>query len=83
MAREELSWQNLDVDTLPSGSKKALETVVSAEAAFRAALEKDLKAAKMMPEDMHLVISRKGADRIGVAFSANSGGGNKLSFKKK
>jgi hypothetical protein len=42
-----------------------------------------LLAAKMMPEDMHLVISRKGADRIGVAFSANSGGGNKLSFKKK
>lgn len=85
MAREELAWQNLDVDTLPGGSKKALDSLLAAENAFKATLEKDLKSAGLMPSDKHLVISRKGGTRIGVAFSdvgSGVGGSNMLAFKK-
>jgi hypothetical protein len=45
MAREELKWQNIDADDLPAQVKKSFDAMVEAEAAFKADLEKLLKAA--------------------------------------
>jgi hypothetical protein len=67
MAREELKWQNIDADDLPAQVKKSFDAMVEAEAAFKADLEKLLKAEGHMPEDKFLVMSRKGK-RLGVAF---------------
>src|SRR5436190_18286066 len=60
MAREELKWQNIDADNLPAAVKKSFDAMVEAEAAFKADLEKLLKAEGHMPEDKFLVMSRKG-----------------------
>src|SRR5258706_16306756 len=69
MAREELKWQNIDADDLPAVVKKSFDAMVEAEAAFKADLEKLLKAEGHMPEDKFLVMSRKGK-RLGVAFAS-------------
>ena len=78
MAREELKWQNIDADDLPAQVKKSFDAMVEAEAAFKADLEKLLKAEGHMPEDKFLVMSRKGK-RLGVAYaSAPRGEGDVL-----
>jgi len=83
MAREELKWQNIDADDLPAQVKKSFDAMVEAEAAFKADLEKLLKAEGHMPEDKFLVMSRKGK-RLGVAFAgALREGGASLKFKTK
>jgi hypothetical protein len=51
MAKEELKWQNIDADDLPSAVKKSFGAIVEAEAAFKADLEKLLKTEGHMPED--------------------------------
>ena len=73
MAREELKWQNIDADDLPAQVKKSFDAMVEAEAAFKADLEKLLKAEGHMPEDKFLVMSRKGK-RLGVAFASTPRG---------
>ena len=50
MAREELKWQNIDADDLPAQVKKSFDAMVEAEPAFKADLEKLLKAEGHMPE---------------------------------
>ena len=45
MAREELKWQNIDADDLPTQVKKSFDAMVEAEAAFKADLEKLLRRA--------------------------------------
>jgi hypothetical protein len=85
MAREELKWQNIDTDDLPAAVKKSFVAMVEAEAAFKAELEKLLKAEGHMPEDRFLVVSRKGR-RLGVAFASTprgEGGARSLKFKTK
>ena len=83
MAREELKWQNIDADDLPAQVKKSFDAMVEAEAAFKADLEKLLKAEGHMPEDKFLVMSRKGK-RLGVAFaSAPRGEGGAASLNSK
>jgi hypothetical protein len=85
MAREELKWQNIDADDLPAAVKKSFDAMVEAEAAFKADLEKLLKAEGHMPEDKFLVISRKGK-RLGVAFVSTprgEGEAGSLKFKTK
>ena len=83
MAREELKWQNIDADDLPAQVKKSFDAMVEAEPAFKADLEKLLKAEGHMPEDKFLVMSRKGK-RLGVAFAgAPREGGASLKFKTK
>ena len=85
MAREELKWQNIDADDLPSDVKKSFDAMVEAEAAFKADLEKLLKNEGHMPEDKFLVMSRKGK-RLGVAFASTprgEGGPGVLKFKTK
>ena len=85
MAREELKWQNIDADDLPSAVKKSFDAMVEAEAAFKTDLEKLLKHEGHMPEDKFLVMSRKGK-RLGVAFASTSrgeGGAGSLKFKTK
>jgi hypothetical protein len=67
MAREELKWQNIDADDLPTDVKKSFDAMIEAEAAFKADLEKLLKKEGHMPEDKHLLMSRKGK-RLGVAY---------------
>jgi hypothetical protein len=84
-AREELKWQNIDADDLPAQVKKSFDAMVEAEAAFKADLEKLLKAEGHMPEDKFLVMSRKGK-RLGVAFASTprgEGGAASLKFKTK
>jgi hypothetical protein len=49
--------------------KKSFDAMVEAEAAFKADLEKLLKAEGHMPEGKSLVMSRKGK-RLGVAFAS-------------
>jgi len=85
MAREELKWQNIDADDLPTDVKKSFDAMVEAEAAFKADLEKLLKKEGHMPEDKYLLMSRKGK-RLGVAYATTSGGkgeGGSLKFKTK
>jgi hypothetical protein len=83
MAREELKWQNIDADDLPTDVKKSFDAMVEAEAAFKADLEKLLKKEGHMPEDRYLLISRKGK-RLGVAYASTSGSqGGSLKFKTK
>ena len=43
MAREELKWQNIDADDLPTDVKQSFDAMIEAEAAFKAELEKLLK----------------------------------------
>jgi hypothetical protein len=66
MAREELKWQNIDADDLPADVKQSFDAMVTAEAAFKADLDKLLKR-KVMPEDKFLLIARKGKS-LGVAY---------------
>ncbi len=85
MAKEELKWQNIDADDLPATVKNSFDAMVEAEAAFKADLEKLLKAEGHMPEDKFLVMSRKGK-RLGVAFASmprGEGGASSLKFKTK
>src|SRR6266436_2130306 len=85
MAREELKCQNIDADDLPAQVKKSFDAMVKAEAAFKADLEKLLKAEGHMPKDKFLVMSRKGK-RLGVAFAGaprGEGGAASLKFKTK
>ncbi len=85
MAKEELKWQNIDADDLPAAVKNSFDAMVEAEAAFKADLEKLLKAEGHMPEDKFLVMSRKGK-RLGVAFASmprGEGGARPLKFKAK
>ena len=85
MAREELKWQNIDADDLPAEVKKSFDTMVEAEATFKANLEKLLKNEGHVPEDKFLVMSRKGK-RLGVAFVSTTrgeGGAGFLKFKTK
>jgi hypothetical protein len=85
MAREELKWQNIDADDLPAEVKKSFDAMIEAEAAFKADLEKLLKNEGHMPEDKHLLMSRKGK-RLGVAFASTprgEGGAGSLKFKAK
>jgi hypothetical protein len=85
MAREELKWQNIDADELPAEVKKSFDAMVAAEAAFKADLEKLLKNEGHMPEDKHLLMSRKGK-RLGVAYASApraEGGAAFLKFKTK
>jgi hypothetical protein len=85
MGREELKWQNIDADELPAEVKKSFDAMVEAEAAFKADLEKLLKNEGHMPDDKHLLMSRKGK-RLGVAYaSAPRGerGAASLKFKTK
>jgi hypothetical protein len=35
MAREELKWQNIDADDLPTDVKKSFNAMIEAEAAFK------------------------------------------------
>ena len=63
--------------------RRAFSPGVEAEAAFKADLEKLLKAEGHMPEDRFLVMSRKGR-RLGVAFASTprgEGGARSLKFK--
>jgi hypothetical protein len=69
MAKEELKWQNIDADDLPSAVKKSFDAMVEAEVTFKADLERLLKHEGHMPEDKFLVMSRKGK-RLGVAFAS-------------
>ena len=78
MAREELKWQNIDADDLPAQVK----AMVEAEAAFKADLEKLLKAEGHMPVDKFLVMSRKGK-RLGIAFASTPRGEGAASLKFK
>ena len=73
MAREELKWQNIDADDLPTDVKKSFDAMIEAEATFKADLEKLLKKEGHMPEDKFLVMSRKGK-RLGVAFASTPRG---------
>ena len=85
MGREELKWQNIDADELPAEVKKSFDAMVEAEAAFKADLEKLLKNEGHMPEDKHLLMSRKGK-RLGVAYASApraEGGAASLKFKTK
>jgi hypothetical protein len=85
MAKEELKWQNIDADDLPTDVKTSFDAMVAAEAAFKADLEKLLKKEGHMPEDKFLLMSRKGK-RLGVAYvSAPRGeaGAGSLKFKTK
>ena len=85
MAREELKWQNIDADDLPTDVKKSFDAMVEAEEAFKADLEKLLKKEGHMPEDKYLLMSRKGK-RLGVAYATAPGGkgeGGSLKFKTK
>ena len=85
MAKEELKWQNIEADDLPVEVKRSFDAMVAAEAAFKADLEKLLKAEGHMPEDKFLVMSRKGK-RLGVAFASaprGDGGARSLKFKTK
>jgi hypothetical protein len=68
MAKEELKWQNIDADDLPADVKQSFDALVAAEATFKAELEKLLKKEGHMPEDKHLLVSRKGK-RLGVAYA--------------
>jgi hypothetical protein len=84
-AREELKWQNIDADDLPAAVKKSFDAMIEAEAAFKAELEKLLKQEGHMPEDKHLLMSRKGK-RLGVAYASTprgEGGAGSLKFKAK
>jgi hypothetical protein len=56
-----------DADDLPTDMKKSFDAMIEAEAAFKADLEKLLKKEGHMPEDKHLLMSRKGK-RLGVAY---------------
>jgi hypothetical protein len=81
--REELKWQNIKADDLPAEVKKSFDAMVDAEAAFKADLEKLLKKEGHMPEDKHLLMSRKGK-RLGVAYASTpvgKGGAGSLKFK--
>ena len=40
MAQEELKWQNIDADDLPTDVKKSFDAMIEAEATFKADLEK-------------------------------------------
>jgi hypothetical protein len=51
MAWEELKWQNIDADDLPTEVKKSFGAMVETEAVFKADLEKLLKNEGHMPED--------------------------------
>jgi hypothetical protein len=85
MAKEELKWQNIDADDLPADVKRSFDAMLAAEAAFKADLEKLLKAEGHMPEDKFLIMSRKGK-RLGVAYSSaprGEGGAGSLKFKTK
>lgn len=82
MATEELKWQNIDADDLPSDVKKSFDAMVEAEAAFKADLEKLLKEEGHMPADKYLLMSRKGR-RLGVAYASTPGGRGSLKFKSK
>ena len=85
MAQEELKWQNIDADDLPTDVKKSFDAMIEAEATFKADLEKLLKDEGHMPEDKFLVMSRKGK-RLGVAFASaqrGEGGARSLKFKTK
>ena len=85
MAREELKWQNIDADDLPTDVKKSFDAMVEAEEAFKADLEKLLKKEGHMPEDKYLLMSRKGK-RLGVAYATTPGGKGErgsLKFKTK
>jgi len=73
MAQEELKWQNIDADDLPTDVKKSFDAMIEAEATFKADLEKLLKKEGHMPEDKFLVVSRKGK-RLGVAFASTPRG---------
>ena len=78
-----MKWQNIDADDLPAAAKKSFDAMVEAEAAFKADLEKLLKAEGHMPEDKFLVMSRKGK-RLGVASTPRGeGGAGSLKFKTK
>ena len=81
MAREELKWQNIDADDLPTDVKKSFDAMIEAEAAFKADLEKLLKKEGHMPEDKFLVMSRKGK-RLGVAFASTPRGEHGPGFLK-
>ena len=85
MAREELKWQNIDADDLPTDVKQSFDAMIEAEAAFKAELEKLLKKEGHMPEDKFLLLSRKGK-RLGVAYTSTppgGGGAGSLRFKTK
>ena len=85
MAREELKWHNIDADDLPPEMKRSFDALVSAEAAFKAELEKLLKKEGHMPDDKYLLMSRKGK-RLGVAYASaprGEGGAGPLKFKAK
>ena len=85
MAREELKWQNIDADDLPTDVKQSFDAMVAAEAAFKVELEKLLKKEGHMPEDKYLLMSRKGK-RLGVAYVSTprgEGGEASLKFKTK
>jgi hypothetical protein len=85
MAREELKWQNINADDLPTDVKKSFDAMVAAEAAFKVELEKLLKKEGHMPEDKFLLLSRKGK-RLGVAYVSTprgEGGAASLKFKAK
>jgi hypothetical protein len=85
VAREELKWQNIDADDLPTDVKQSFDAMVAAEAAFKADLEILLKKEGHMPEDKFLVMSRKGK-RLGVAYASTprgEGGAESLKFKTK
>jgi hypothetical protein len=43
MAREELKWQNIDADDLPTDVKKSFDAMIETEATFKANLEELLK----------------------------------------
>jgi hypothetical protein len=85
MAKEELKWQNIDADDLPTDLKQSFDEMVAAEAAFKAELEKLLKKEGHMPEDKFLLMSRKGK-RLGVAYvrtPPGEGGAGSLKFRTK
>jgi hypothetical protein len=85
MAREELKWQNIDADDLPTDVKQSFDAMIETEAAFKAELEKLLKKEGHMPEDKFLLLSRKGK-RLGVAYTSTppgGGGAGSLRFKTK
>ena len=81
MAREELKWQNIDADDLPTDVKESFDAMIDAEATFKADLEKLLKKEGHMPEDKFLVMSRKGK-RLGVAFASTPQGEHRAGFLK-
>jgi hypothetical protein len=82
MAKEELKWQNIDADDLPAAVKKSFDAMVEAETTFKADLEGLLKREGHMPEDKHLLMSRKGK-RLGVRRTVSRHRKGPISIRRK